>query len=193
MATRSSILAWWGTVHGVARVRHNLATKQQQQWGDPPASSLETPRKEMKAGRRMMGRELSPPTSTQSVTTGRLPGPKMLAVLGQPSQTQPHPDTLASEVASAYSTSLLFIVIAFLTFYFVLELTIQLTINNVVIVSGGQGRDSAMYKHVSILPQTPLPSRLPHNIEQSSLCCSGGPCWLSILNIVVCACPSQAP
>ena len=24
-----------------------------------------------------------------------------------------------------------------------------------------------------ILPQTPLPSRLPHNIEQSSLCCTG--------------------
>ena len=41
--------------------------------------------------------------------------------------------------------------------------------NCVVIVSGGQQRDSAIHSHVSILPQTPRPSRLPHNIEQSSL------------------------
>ena len=41
--------------------------------------------------------------------------------------------------------------------------------DSVVIVSGGQQRDSAIHSHVSILPQTPLPSRLPHNIEQSSL------------------------
>ena len=33
-------------------------------------------------------------------------------------------------------------------------------------------------------PQTPLPCRQPHNIEQYSLCYTGGPCWLSILNIV---------
>ena len=38
-------------------------------------------------------------------------------------------------------------------------------INNVVIVSGGQQRDSATHTHVSILPQTPLPSRLSRNIE----------------------------
>ena len=30
--------------------------------------------------------------------------------------------------------------------------------------------DSITHIHVSILPQTPLPSRLPHNIEQSSPC-----------------------
>ena len=41
-------------------------------------------------------------------------------------------------------------------------------INNVVIVSGEQGRDLVIHIHVSILPQTPLPSRLPHNTEQSS-------------------------
>ena len=35
---------------------------------------------------------------------------------------------------------------------------------------------------VSILPQTPLPSRLPQNIEQSSMGCTVGPYWLSILN-----------
>ena len=35
-----------------------------------------------------------------------------------------------------------------------------------MIVSGGQQRDSAIYIRVSILPATPLLSRLPHNIEQ---------------------------
>ena len=47
--------------------------------------------------------------------------------------------------------------------------------------------------YVAILPQTPLPSRLPHNIEQSSLCYTNqaGPCWLSILNIAVCTSPTQ--
>ena len=40
-------------------------------------------------------------------------------------------------------------------------------INNVVIVSDGQWRDSAIYIRVSILPKTLFPSRLPHNIEKS--------------------------
>ena len=42
-----------------------------------------------------------------------------------------------------------------------------------------------MHTHVSILPRTLLPSRLPHHIEQSSLCYTVGPCWLPMLNIVV--------
>ena len=54
-----------------------------------------------------------------------------------------------------------------------------------------------MYIHihiyVSILPQTFLPSRLPRNTEQISLCYTVGPCWLSILNIAVCSCVSQTP
>ena len=56
-------------------------------------------------------------------------------------------------------------------------------VNNVMIVSGIQRRDSANHIHVSILPQTPLPSRLPHDIEQSSLCYSVRLCWLFLLNI----------
>ena len=35
--------------------------------------------------------------------------------------------------------------------------------------------------YVSLLPQTSLPSRLLHNSEQSSMCYTVGPCWLSIL------------
>ena len=32
--------------------------------------------------------------------------------------------------------------------------------NNVVMVSGGQQRDSAIHTQISILPQTPRPSRV---------------------------------
>ena len=46
----------------------------------------------------------------------------------------------------------------------------SIAINNVMIVSDGQQRDSARHKQVAILPQTPLLSRLSHDIEQSSLC-----------------------
>ena len=42
--------------------------------------------------------------------------------------------------------------------------------------------------HGSILTQTHLPSKLPHNMEQSSMCYIVGPCWLFILNIAVCTC-----
>ena len=50
-------------------------------------------------------------------------------------------------------------------------------INNVVTVSGEQERDSALHTHVSTLPLTPLPSRLPCNLKQSSVCYTVGPCW----------------
>ena len=55
-------------------------------------------------------------------------------------------------------------------------------------VSGEQWRDSAVRIHVHS-PPNPLPSRLPQNIEQSSMCSTVGPCWLFILNIAVCTCP----
>ena len=66
-------------------------------------------------------------------------------------------------------------------------------INNVVIVSGEERRDSAVHIHESILAQTPLPPTLPHDIEQSSMCHTVGPCWLSILNTAVCTWPSLTP
>ena len=53
--------------------------------------------------------------------------------------------------------------------------------NNIVTVSKEQQRDSAIHRHVSILPQTALPSKLPHDIEQSSSCSTAGPCWFPIL------------
>ena len=57
--------------------------------------------------------------------------------------------------------------------------------NNVVIISGEEQSDSTIRIHVSILLQTPLPSRLPYSIEQSSLWYTGSPCWLSISNTAV--------
>ena len=66
-------------------------------------------------------------------------------------------------------------------------------INNIMIVSSAQQRDPAIHTHVCNLPQIPLPSRLPHDIEPSSLCYTVGPCWLSILNVVVHIGRSQTP
>ena len=71
----------------------------------------------------------------------------------------------------------------FLKFLYYIE--VQL-INHVVLVSGVQQSDSVMHIHVSILFQILFPFRLLQNIEQSSLCCTVGPCWLSILNVAVC-------
>ena len=55
-----------------------------------------------------------------------------------------------------------------------------------MIASGEQQRYSTVHIHVSILPQTYLPCRLPHNIQQSSLCYTVDPCWSSTLNTAVC-------
>ena len=46
-------------------------------------------------------------------------------------------------------------------------------------VSGGQQRDSAIHIHVSILPQTPVPAKLPQTIDKGSLCYKLGP-WLNL-------------
>ena len=62
-----------------------------------------------------------------------------------------------------------------------------------LIVSGAQQSDSAIGFLVSLLPEIPFPSRLSHNIEQGSLCDTVASCWLSILNMAVCTCPSQTP
>ena len=62
-----------------------------------------------------------------------------------------------------------------------------------MIVSGVQQSDSVIHIHVSILFQILFPFRLLHNIEQSSLCYTVGPCWLSILNIAVCNVSPKLP
>ena len=68
-----------------------------------------------------------------------------------------------------------------------------LLINNAVIISGEQQKDSTRHIHIFILPQTPLPSRLPSSIKQSSLCYVVGSRWLSVLNIAVGTWPAQTP
>ena len=75
--------------------------------------------------------------------------------------------------------------IIFIFLIFLFYIGVQ-PINKVVIVSGGQQTGSAIHTHVSILPQTSFPSRLPRNIEQSPLCSTVGLCWLSLLNTAAC-------
>ena len=48
--------------------------------------------------------------------------------------------------------------------------------NNVVIVLGAQQSESAIHKHVYIFPQNSVPFKVAHNIKQSSLCFTVGPC-----------------
>ena len=67
------------------------------------------------------------------------------------------------------------------------------SINNVVLVSGAQHSDSVIHIHVSILFQILFPFRLLQSIEQSSLCYTVGPRWLSILNTAVWTCQFQTP
>ena len=62
-------------------------------------------------------------------------------------------------------------------FNFLFYIGVQ-SINNVVTVSCSQQSDSTTHIHVSFLPQTPLPSSLTRNIEQSSLCYTAGPCCI---------------
>ena len=74
----------------------------------------------------------------------------------------------------------------FFSLLFLFCIGVQAWLYNVVIVSDGQQRHSAIHIHVSILPQTPLPSRLPHNTEQTSLCYTGGPFWSFIWHSKFC-------
>ena len=65
--------------------------------------------------------------------------------------------------------------------------------HNTVIVSGENWRYSVIHTHASILPQTPVPSRLPSNTEQSVLSSTVGPRCLSVLNIALGTWQSQTP
>ena len=49
------------------------------------------------------------------------------------------------------------------------------------------------YPYVYFFFQILFPFRLLQNTEQNSLCCTVGPSWSSILNIIVCSCQSQTP
>ena len=77
-----------------------------------------------------------------------------------------------------YSFIFVFIALIFFSLHWCIP------ISTIVIVSGRQQRDSAMYIRISILPQIPssvLSFRFPRNIEQGSLCYTVGPSWLFIL------------
>ena len=65
---------------------------------------------------------------------------------------------------------------------FLFYISIEPMSNAVTVSHEPRWRDSAIQIHISILPQTLLPSRVPQNIEQSSMCSIVSPCWSSILN-----------
>ena len=54
-----------------------------------------------------------------------------------------------------------------------------------MLILGKWQSDSVIHTYISFF-QILFPYRLLQNIEHSSLCYTVGPCWLSILNIVVC-------
>ena len=62
----------------------------------------------------------------------------------------------------------------------------HLILEYVLKVSYAQQSDSVIHIHESIPFQILFPFMLLQNIEQYSLCGTGGPCWLSILNIAAC-------
>ena len=82
--------------------------------------------------------------------------------------------TLGLNINKIYFQDNLFFFSNILNFLFFIRVE---PINIVVIDSGKQWRDSAIHVHASILSQTSLLSRLPHNIEQSSMCYTTGPCY----------------
>ena len=49
------------------------------------------------------------------------------------------------------------------------------------------------HTYVSLFSQTPPLSRMLHNMERISCAIKQCPCWLSILNVAECTCPSQTP
>ena len=57
-----------------------------------------------------------------------------------------------------------------------------------LLVSGVQQSDSVLHTYMSILFQILCPYMLLQDTEHSSQCYRVGPCWLSILYIVVCIC-----
>ena len=78
-------------------------------------------------------------------------------------------------------------------FYFIFILFWRKLTHNIVLVSDVQQSGSVIHIHVSILFQILFPFRLLQNIEQSSLCYTVGPCWLSVLNIAIFTCQSHTP
>ena len=81
-----------------------------------------------------------------------------------------------------------FILLLIFTFFKLLLLYWTIVDYQAVLVSGVQQSDSVMHIPISVLFQIPFQFRLLHNIEQSSLCYTVDPCWLSISTIAMYTC-----
>ena len=85
-----------------------------------------------------------------------------------------------------------FILLLIFSFFKLLILYWTIIDYQAVLVSGVQQSDSVIHIPVSILFQIPFQLRLLHNIEQSSLCYTVDPCWLSILTTAMGTCHTNA-
>ena len=92
MATHSSILAWWGAVHGVARVRHNLATKQQHNGETRQHPPWKPHRRRWRREGEWWGESSALQPEPREWPQAVCQDPKCLLCWGS-CQTQPHPTT----------------------------------------------------------------------------------------------------
>ena len=76
-----------------------------------------------------------------------------------------------------------------LAFYFILEYSQVKMFEQFQVNSKATERYICMH----LFSPNSLPSRLPHNTEQSCMGYTVSLWWLSILNTAVCTCPSQTP
>ena len=74
-------------------------------------------------------------------------------------------------------------------FYFILEYSWLTILWQFLVSSEG----TQPYRYIFPFSPNSPPTQAATNPEQSSLCCTIGPCWLSILNRVVCTWPPQIP
>ena len=62
-----------------------------------------------------------------------------------------------------------------------------------MIVAGKQRRDQAVHNPCIHSSLNSPPTQAALIVDQSALCYTAGPYWLSVLNIAVCICPSRSP
>ena len=178
--------AWRAAVHGVARSQTHLSdwTELNSHWSPWPSS--------LHQGQDPLEDQQSFPMSTQ--TLSNLPNHNFESLLCPWNQLQKKclkNHKKSHQVLIQGSRNLLE---TWLVFYkeFFFSFVLDYNWLTGLWVSGEQQGPSHTYTCIHSPPNSSS-SRLPHNIEQSSLRYTVGPCWLSILNIAVCVCPSQTP
>ena len=185
--TTSSLADEWSEVKSLSRVRL---------FATPWTVAYQAP--SMRFSRQEYWSGLPFPSPADLPDRGNEPGSPALQADALPSEPPGKPSP--TYTSSFWEPLLLFSFFFAILFYFFAVFSphtlnllfcigVQL-INNIVIVSGKWWRDSAIHIYVSILPQIPLLSRLPHNWTEFHMLYNRS-LLLSILNVSVCTWPSQ--